>query len=100
MFISITLSKIYLDLRNPIKCISLLKYSKRLSDFCKNFTYKRKCYKWLSFAFLMIRKYEKAQSFIYKYMQLSWITENVKNEILSYDLLGLVFFYLGEISKA
>ena len=100
MFVSIIISKIYLFLRNPIKSIPILKQCKRISDLYKNFFFKRKCYKCLSSAFLMISKEEIALRFAKKYLLLSWATHSIKNEMLAYDMIGLLYYYSGDIYKA
>lgn len=47
-----------------------------------------------------LKNYDNALKYYVKVLQIAWITNNKKQEILAYDLVGVIYFYKGDIDTA
>lgn len=59
-----------------------------------------KCFKGMGETLILYKKFALAKTYVIKYMQMSWFLNQFKHESKSYDLLGIIFYYLGNIDRA
>ena len=93
-------AKIILMLQDVYKAIIIYKNCKKLAVNFQLFHYLISCYKGLGRCFQYLKQYSLALNYFAKMLQCSWKLNDKDHEILSYDLIGMQFFYLGDLEKS
>ena len=93
-------AKICIESKETLKSIAILKQAKQISKELSLFPQILKCYERLGKAFSLMKKFTLAQRYFFKMLELSWVINSKSKELLSYDLIGLQCYYLGDLSLA
>lgn len=92
-----TVTNLYKDFH---KTIHLIKIYKSIATIYNDYPRKLDSYKWLALVYQDHQKIELALMYLKKMLRLAWAIGDHDRELLAYDLLGIQFYYLGEIDKA
>lgn len=100
-YVSLECAKILYRFNDFSESMKFLKITRSSLYYAKFETLnKYRTYKYLSLCLINMRQYEKARKYALKLLKLSLIFQNLKYESYAYDLLGKIYFYLSNISKA
>ena len=77
-----------------------MKIKSLLSDMMGSRQNKIKCFLNLSIYCKKIKKYDFCLRFLKKSLQYAWHYKEESQELLIYDELGLIYYLLGDMSKA
>lgn len=93
-------AKICLESKEIFKCIAILKQVKSISNDLGLFPVKLKCYERLGKAFQILKKHTLALRYFLKMLELSFVIKSKSKELLAYDLIGIQFYYQGDLKLA
>ncbi|KAL4487110.1 hypothetical protein ABPG72_001562 [Tetrahymena utriculariae] len=100
LFILLQISKIFIEISSPLLAIPILKVVKRQSFLNMQNEYLMKSYRCLAQCYCTIQKFEIGFGYAAKYLHLSWTCDSANNELGAYEMLGKIFFYLGDARKS
>ena len=92
-----TVANLYKDFT---KTIQLIKQYKSISTIYNDYTRKMDSYKWLALVYQDHQKTELAIMYLKKLYRLALAMGDRDRELLAYDLLGLQYYYLGDLEIA
>jgi hypothetical protein len=95
-----TQGKILLMYSDIHRAMNVFKTIKHLSDANRSFTNKLKAYKYLGKCFQTVGNHAMAIFYFVKLLQTAWFCNSNRYELLAYDLIGVQYYYLGELEKA
>lgn len=93
-------AKLVLLFQDVYKAIILYKNCKKLATNCQMYKCLISCYKGLGRCFQKLQQYKLALSYFAKMLQCSWKIKDNDHEILAYDLIGMQYYYMGELEKS
>lgn len=100
-YVSLECGKILYRFNDFVESMKYLKITRSSLYYARFETLnKYRMYKYLSLCLISMKQYEKARKYALKLLKLALIFQNIKYESYSYDLLGKIYFYLSNISKA
>ena len=82
------------------KAIAILKQAKEISKELGFNCLKMKCYERLGKAFQILKSFNIALRYFIKMLEMSWVCKNTCKELVAYDLIGLQYFYMGNLELA
>jgi len=88
---------LYSDLH---KAINIFKTVKHMADANRSFTNKLKSYKYLGRCFQAVHNHPMAIFYYVKLLQTAWLCNSTRYELLAYDLMGVQYYYMGDLEKA
>ncbi|EAR84821.2 hypothetical protein TTHERM_00600130 (macronuclear) [Tetrahymena thermophila SB210] len=100
LFILLQIAKIFIEISSPLLAIPILKVVKRQSFLNMQNEYLMKSYRSLAQCYCTIQKFEIAFGYAAKYLHLSWTCDSANNELGAYEMLGKIYFYLGDARKS
>ncbi|KAL4436285.1 hypothetical protein ABPG74_015876 [Tetrahymena malaccensis] len=100
LFILLQIAKIFIEISSPLLAIPILKVVKRQSFLNMQNEYLMKSYRCLAQCYCTIQKFEIAFGYAAKYLHLSWTCDSANNELGAYEMLGKIYFYLGDAKKS
>lgn len=59
-----------------------------------------KVYKGLGRSFLQLRQFDQSKMYLCKFLHYAWVNNSERNELEAYDLLGMYYFYTGNLKYA
>ena len=92
-----TVANLYKDFT---KTVQLIKQYKSISTIYNDYTRKMDSYKWLALVYQDHQKTELAIMYLKKLYRLALAMGDRDRELLAYDLLGLQYYYLGDLEVA
>ena len=107
-----TQAKILIKFKDLYRSIGNFKAITRIADSNNDFKYgdtvmnknylhhKLSSYKNLGKCFQEIQNYKKATFYFVKMLQTAWLLKDTRKELLAYDMIGLQYYYLGEMEHA
>jgi len=98
-------AKVYLVRHEYKKAIDYLKmYKSQISSYDSEQypvdRYKLKAYKSLGRCYQELHNYSIALTYHCKYLQYAWTYGSDKDELMAYDLMGMQYYYMGDLEKA
>lgn len=82
------------------RAVRSLKHYKAVATLAKNPTNKMLAYKLLGKCYQELRYYNYAVQCFTKSLQFAWLLNKVVEELQCYDLIGMQYYYLGDVMKA
>ena len=95
-----TMARIYVLFEDYSHAIYLYEQIVRLSYIKKSENFRFHAYKQMGRCLLKLKQYQLTLKCFVKYLQWSWSIKKHDKEVHCYDLIGMVYFYLGELKKA
>ncbi|KAL4507017.1 hypothetical protein ABPG72_001810 [Tetrahymena utriculariae] len=92
--------KILRDIGHYQRSVNVFKQARLYCNISKNYDKKLYFYKTIVEMYMSMREYDNAIIYAKKMLRLSWIINNVDYEIISYDKLGMIKYYQGDLSLA
>ena len=93
-------AKLIYMLHDVYKSIILYKNCKKLATNFSIFHCMISCYKGLGRCFQTLKQYSLALTYFSKMLQCSWKINDKDHEILAYDLIGMQYYYMGDLEKS
>lgn len=93
-------AKIIFMFQDVYKAIIIYKNCKKLCISFQLVDYLISCYKGLGRCFQYLKQYSLALTYFSKMLQCSWKLNDKDHEILAYDLIGMQFYYMGDLEKS
>lgn len=93
-------AKLAYQSQNVFKAIILYRNCKKTASSVKLYKIIGSCFKGLGFCFQFLKQYSLSLIYFTKFLQCSWHLKDQNKELLAYDLIGLQYYYLGEIEKS
>ena len=92
--------KIMLKFSDIFKALGVFKTLKSFADHRKDYFAKMIAYKYLGRTFQHVGNHHMAVFYYIKLLQMSWVCNQERYELLAYDLIGLQYYYLGDLERA
>ena len=92
--------KILRDLGDYSKTVSIFKNMRIYCNISKFMDKKLAIYKLIIDVYIQMREYSRALTFAKKMLRLAWVENDSDFEIIAYDKIGLVYYYIGDLHSA
>jgi len=89
--------KIHRDLGDYSKTVSIFKNMRIYCNISKLMDKKLAIYKLIIDVYIQMREYTRALTYAKKMLRLAWVENDSDFEIIAYDKIGLVYYYIGDL---